>query len=89
MSFGTIDSACANRSKSQLGKGLCWGYIFGLVDANLTVLQLMGKRFCIGAESKEHAIDLVLSMVKRPRDIKSGADVFYSEAILKLAKPCT
>lgn len=87
-SFELIDLACANRSGNEFGRGLCHGYLFGLVDAQLTALSSEGRRFCLGAQSHDHAVDLILSRVQRPRDVTAGADVFYSKAILSLAKPC-
>lgn len=84
-SFESIEFACRNRYTNDLAKGICWGYISGLVDANLTFLNIPGKRvLCIVANGdKDKIIDRIFSYVDAPKDKKLGADPFFSVAIIQ------
>jgi hypothetical protein len=86
MSFDAIDHACKLRKVEQFSKGLCWGFIFGVIDENLQSLYGKNARFCFGTSDIEKALDIVLSFVEEPKDRRTPAESVYGLAVLKAAR---
>ena len=84
LTYAAVEYSCQRRYTVDLAKGLCWGYISGLLDATILRLNTQGRRvICVDHDAdKDKVVDRIFSYVEEPTDKKSAASVFLSLAIL-------
>jgi hypothetical protein len=84
LTYAAVEYSCQRRYTVDLAKGLCWGYISGLLDATILRLNTQGRRvICVDHDAdKDKVVDRIFSYVEEPKDKKSAASVFISLAIL-------
>jgi hypothetical protein len=86
LTYEAVEYACQRRYTLDFAKGLCWGYISGLLDGSILRANVDGRRvLCVDADAdkdKDKVIDRIFSYVQEPKDKKSAASVSISLAIL-------
>lgn len=84
LTYAAVEYSCQRRYTVDVAKGLCWGYISGLLDAAILRLNTPGRRvICVDNNAgKDKVVDRIFSYVEEPKDKKSAASVFISLAIL-------
>jgi hypothetical protein len=84
LTYEAVEYACQRRYTIDFTKGMCWGYISGLLDGSILRANVNGRRvLCVDADAdKDKVIDRIFSYVNEPKDKKSAASVSISLAIL-------
>jgi hypothetical protein len=84
LTYAAVEYSCQRRYTVDLAKGVCWGYISGLLDATILRLNTKGRRvICIDHDAdKDKVVDRIFSYVEEPKDKQSAASVFLALAIL-------
>jgi hypothetical protein len=84
LTYAAVEYSCQRRYTVDLAKGLCWGYISGLLDATILRLNTPGRHvICVDHNAdKDKVVDRIFSYVEEPKDKNNAASVFIALAIL-------
>lgn len=84
LTYEAVEFSCQRRYTVDIAKGLCWGYISGMLDSALLRLNTPGRRvLCVDPNAdKDKVIDRIFSFVEEPKNKKSAASPFIGMAIL-------